>query len=152
MSCFCLKILNTFSYLQNKFKLHTTEQKGTHGLVLDPFPSLLWWPSLWWVSGGFSIHYHSWHSCCSCTHCASFLYLFLCDPSIWSTKPSPTSNTTTKPVLLWRLLLKYLFPFRGFPNVLSSMMYRHSLFSLLFPSVPHHEGYLWRFTLLPVHS
>lgn len=45
MSRSCLKTLNTSSYLQNKFKLHTTVQKGTHGLVLDPFPSLLWWPS-----------------------------------------------------------------------------------------------------------
>lgn len=63
--------------------------------------------------------------------------LFLCDPSIWSSKPSPTSNTATKPVLrCLKTLLKHLFSFRGFPNVLSSMLCHHSLSPSSFP-LPH---------------
>ena len=78
--------------------------------------------------------------------------LFLCDPSIWSSKPGPTSNTTTKPVLLClKTLLKHLFSFRGFRNVLYSILCHHSLFSVLFPSAcpTPWRLYLWRFTFLP---
>ena len=132
MSLSCLKTVNASSYLQNKFKLHTTVHKGTHGLFLAPFPSLLWWPSPQ-SPKVFSIHYHSWHPCWSLHTSCCHIPLH---PSC-VTKPSPTSNTTTKPVLsCLKTLLKYLFPFRGFPNVLSSMICHHSLFSLLFLSSP----------------
>ena len=116
MSFSCLKTINASSYLQNKFKLHTTVQKGTHDLFLAPFPSLLWWPSPQ-SPKVFSIHCHSWHPCwslhTSCCHIPLHSSCVIPLSGVPSPAPHPTPQPSQCP-LAWKLCSSTSSPSEGF--------------------------------------